>query len=356
MAECASNTLGHLRLCGSERYRRFARRFSQRSRVAMAWFSRPLRPHLLRPCKVLRREFLSERVSPEARHDLLRRERRFRHERRCVRRRDEQRRRGKHDGLQLLFYDILNGRYADVPHRAGGYSLAHVLLAGEVGVLPHPQRVLLAPAIRHGTLAMTAEHQPLEERRFGAWHTLGGTGGRLLEEAAHLVPELPRYKRLLASLDDLPVVAGVADISDVAEAVVDRLHRPRPAGETLDTFPLELRHHLLDRFELQEELEDVRHVLRRGGVGDEVLVLDLVAVGRDAADEVVLVEGGSEVPLDAFLNGLAFPLPEGHNQVHYELAHWGRGIDERFRNRGDPDSELLHLLVELAEVLCASGH
>ena len=41
MAECASNTLGHLRLRGSERYRRFARRFSQRSRVAMAWFSRP---------------------------------------------------------------------------------------------------------------------------------------------------------------------------------------------------------------------------------------------------------------------------------------------------------------------------
>ena len=41
MAECASNTLGHFCLFGSERYRRFARRFSQRSRVAMAWFSRP---------------------------------------------------------------------------------------------------------------------------------------------------------------------------------------------------------------------------------------------------------------------------------------------------------------------------
>ena len=203
---------------------------------------------------------------------------------------------------------------------------------------------------------MAAEDKPLEDRRFGAGRTLGGLVRRDLEHSVNLVPEVPRYQRLLASLDDFPVAVRIADVADVAEAVVDRLDRPRPSGETLDSLRLELRRHLLRRSVLQEELEDAWDVLRRVGIWHEVLVLDLVAVWRDSPDEVALVERRSEVPLDALLDRLAFPLPEGDDEVHDELAHRRRGVDKRFRNRGEPDSELLHLLVELAEVLCASGH
>ena len=86
------------------------------------------------------------------------------------------------------------------------------------------------------------------------------------------------------------------------------------------------------------------------------MVLDLVAVGQNAADEVAVFESGLEVPLDSLLNRLAFPLAERNDQVHDEFAHRRGGVDEGFGNRREADLELLHLLVEVAEVLGASRH
>lgn len=108
--------------------------------------------------------------------------------------------------------------------------------------------------------------------------------------------------------------------------------------------------------ELDKQLEDVWDVLRRLRVRDERLVLDLVAVGRYAAHEETLVEGGLEVLLNALLNRLAFPLPERDEKVHDQLAHRRGGVDKRLGDGGESYSELLHLLVELAEVLGTARH
>ena len=71
---------------------------------------------------------------------------------------------------------------------------------------------------------------------------IGGLVCRDLGHSVHLVPEVSYYQRLLASLDDLPVAVRIADVADVAEAVVNRLDRPRPSGETFDSLRLELHH------------------------------------------------------------------------------------------------------------------
>lgn len=62
------------------------------------------------------------------------------------------------------------------------------------------------------------------------------------------------------------------------------------------------------------------------------------------------------MPLDALLNRLALPLSERNGKVHHQFAHRRGGVDERLRNRREPHAQLLHLLVELAEVLRASRH
>ena len=98
----------------------------------------------------------------------------------------------------------------------------------------------------------------------------------------------------------------------------------------------------------------MRHVGRGLGIGNQHLILHLVAIGRDTADEEALLNCGAAMLADALGDGLAFPLPERHDHVHDEFAHRRRGVNERFRNRGEAHLEFLHPLVEVREVPNAS--
>lgn len=92
---------------------------------------------------------------------------------------------------------------------------------------------------------MAAEDEPLINGRlrrhlFLLAAALGG-----VDEVADAIPKFACDERLLLALDDLAVAVGIADIADVAKAIVDRLRRPCASGEAFDAFLGEFGRHLL---------------------------------------------------------------------------------------------------------------